>query len=132
MLLLPCGGWKLAALSNSLLNSTYSAMQDPETSQPKGFGFCEFEEADGVMRALAHLNNLAVDGQELLLKCNAATQKYIDDYKLRKVLSMDYTQDASSFCNIAVLPQLQLMSLAFPVLCCSTSSPEDRKFPCQP
>lgn len=61
-------------------------MQDPETNQPKGFGFCEFEEADGVIRALSHLSNLSVDGQELLVKCNAATQKYIDDYKLRKVL----------------------------------------------
>jgi hypothetical protein len=37
------------------------------------------------MRALAHLNNLALDGSELLVKCNAATQKYIDDFKARKV-----------------------------------------------
>ena len=59
--------------------------QDPETNQPKGFGFCEFEDAEGVMRALGHLNNLSVDGSELLVKCNAATQKYIDDYKARKV-----------------------------------------------
>lgn len=26
-------------------------VQDPETNQPKGYGFCEFEEADGVIRA---------------------------------------------------------------------------------
>ena len=40
-----------------------------------------------MMQALTHLSNLALDGQELLLKCNAATQKYIDEYK---VLSMPH------------------------------------------
>lgn len=59
-------------------------MQDPETNKSKGFGFCEYEDAEGVLRALRLLHNLALDGQELLLKCNTATQRYIDDYQASK------------------------------------------------
>jgi RNA recognition motif-containing protein len=96
----PAQLWQLGALYDTLLccscqtrnqspiapnDMPLCCRQDPETNQPKGFGFCEFEDAEGVMRALAHLNNLSVDGSELLVKCNAATQKYIDDYKARKV-----------------------------------------------
>lgn len=51
----------------------------------QGFGFCEFEDADSVVRALQHLAGLDVDGQALLVKCNAATQTYIEEYKARKV-----------------------------------------------
>jgi hypothetical protein len=43
------------------------------------------QEADGVIRALRHLNGLSVDGQELLVKCSAATQQYADEYLARKV-----------------------------------------------
>jgi RNA recognition motif. (a.k.a. RRM, RBD, or RNP domain) len=53
---------------------SWKRMQDPETGKPKGFGFCEFEDAEGVLRALRLLNNLSLDGQELLVKCNTATQ----------------------------------------------------------
>ena len=59
-------------------------MQDPETNKSKGFGFCEYENAEGVLRALRLLHNLSLDGQELLLKCNTATQRYIDDYQTSK------------------------------------------------
>ncbi|GFR49350.1 hypothetical protein Agub_g11374 [Astrephomene gubernaculifera] len=57
---------------------------DPDTKQPKGFGFCEFEDAEGVLRAMRLLNGLKLDGQELLLKCNAATQKYTEQYEQQK------------------------------------------------
>lgn len=60
---------------------------DAETQNPKGFGFCEFEDAEGVLRALRLLGGLALDGQELLLKCNSATQKYVDDFQARKRLA---------------------------------------------
>lgn len=40
--------------------------QDP-TGTLKGFGFCEFENAEGVLRALRLLNKLSVDGQELMV-----------------------------------------------------------------
>ncbi|GIL52376.1 hypothetical protein Vafri_8264 [Volvox africanus] len=58
---------------------------DPDTKQPKGFGFCEFEDAEGVLRAMRLLNGLKLDGQELLLKGNAATQKYTEQYEQQKV-----------------------------------------------
>lgn len=54
---------------------SWKRQEDPETKQPKGFGFCEFEDAEGVLRAMRLLNDLELDGQELLLKCNTATQK---------------------------------------------------------
>ena len=57
---------------------------DPDTKQPKGFGFCEFEDAEGVLRAMRLLNGLKLDGSELLLKCNAATQKYTEQYEAQK------------------------------------------------
>ena len=63
---------------------SWKPMQDPETNKSKGFGFCEYETAEGVLRALRLLHNLSVDGQELLLKCNTATQRYIDDYQAVK------------------------------------------------
>ncbi|KAL6969471.1 hypothetical protein U1Q18_029183 [Sarracenia purpurea var. burkii] len=46
----------------------WKRVQDPTTGTPKGFGFCEFESAEGVLRALRLLNKLNVDGQELMLK----------------------------------------------------------------
>ena len=63
---------------------SWKPMQDPETNKSKGFGFCEYEAAEGVLRALRLLHNLSLDGQELLLKCNTATQRYIDDYQANK------------------------------------------------
>ena len=51
-----------------------SLRQDPENQQPKGYGFVEYEEADGVLRAMRLLTNLAVDGSELVIKANTATQ----------------------------------------------------------
>ena len=48
-------------------------MQDPEKGDPKGYGFVEYEEADGVLRAMRLLNNLSVDGQEILVKPASAT-----------------------------------------------------------
>ncbi len=41
-----------------------------------------------MIRALRHLNGLAVDGQDLLVKCSAATQQYADEYLARKVVTL--------------------------------------------
>lgn len=65
--------------------ASWKRMQDSD-GRPKGFGFCEFEEADGVVRALRHLSALAIDGQELLVKCSAATQQYVDEHVARKAV----------------------------------------------
>lgn len=46
-----------------------------------GFGFAEFTDAEGVLRAIRLLNGLKLDGQELLLKSNTATQKYVEAYE---------------------------------------------------
>lgn len=54
---------------------------DPETGKMKGFGFCTYQEAEGVIVALRVLNELDVDGQKLALKCNKATEEYIDFIK---------------------------------------------------
>lgn len=63
---------------------SWKPMQDPETNKSKGFGFCEYETAEGVLRALRLLHNLSLDAQELLLKCNTATQRYITEYQANK------------------------------------------------
>ena len=61
-------------------------LQDSETQQPKGFGFVEYEDAEGVMRALQHLNNLALDGQELMLKPNTTTQVCLRQQRMHCLL----------------------------------------------
>lgn len=63
---------------------SWKRLQDAETKQPKGFGFCEYEEAEGVLAAMRLLNNLKLDGQELLLKMNTPTQKYVDEYRAQQ------------------------------------------------
>ena len=63
---------------------SWKRVEDTETGKPKPFGFCEYEDAEGVSMALSSLNELALDGQELLLKPNSSTQAYIEDHKARK------------------------------------------------
>lgn len=42
---------------------SWKRMEDPDSKALKAFGFCEFEEADGVTRALSLLHNLSIGGQ---------------------------------------------------------------------
>lgn len=63
---------------------SWKRVEDTETGKPKPFGFCEYEDAEGVLMAMSNLNELALDGQELLLKPNTSTQSYIEDYKAKK------------------------------------------------
>ncbi|GAB2214235.1 hypothetical protein Droror1_Dr00018576 [Drosera rotundifolia] len=58
--------------------------QDPTTGALKGFGFCEFESAEGVLRALRLLNKLNIDGQELMLNIDKATKEYLERYVEKK------------------------------------------------
>ncbi|XVE85055.1 hypothetical protein DITRI_Ditri17bG0061700 [Diplodiscus trichospermus] len=58
--------------------------QDPTNGTPKGFGFCEFESAEGVLRALRLLSKFNIDGQELLLNVNQATRDYLVRYVEKK------------------------------------------------
>ncbi|GMP58020.1 hypothetical protein CsSME_00021849 [Camellia sinensis var. sinensis] len=58
--------------------------QDPTNGTPKGFGFCEFESAEGVLRALRLLSKLNVDGQELVINVTQATREYLERYVEKK------------------------------------------------
>lgn len=62
---------------------TWKPMKDADTQAPKGFGFAEFQEADGVYRATQLLQGLDVDGQQLMVKPDTATQRYLDSYMHR-------------------------------------------------
>ena len=46
---------------------SWKRAQDPTDGSPKGFGFCEFEAAEGILRALRLLTKLNIDGQELVV-----------------------------------------------------------------
>lgn len=46
---------------------SWKRAQDPSNGAPKGFGFCEFESAEGVLRALRLLSKFSIDGQELVV-----------------------------------------------------------------
>ncbi|KAF7124443.1 hypothetical protein RHSIM_Rhsim12G0047400 [Rhododendron simsii] len=48
------------------LVKNWKRAQDPTDGTPKGFGICEFDSAEGVLRALRLLCKLNVDGQELM------------------------------------------------------------------
>nr|XP_027097833.1 RNA-binding protein 25-like isoform X1 [Coffea arabica] len=58
--------------------------QNPTDGTFKGFGFCEFESAEGVLRAIRLLSKLNIDGQELMLNYNQATRDYLDDFVRKK------------------------------------------------
>lgn len=45
---------------------SWKRMEDPDTKAHKPFGFCEFEEADGVTRAMSLLQNLSIGGQVII------------------------------------------------------------------
>ncbi|KAL5723767.1 hypothetical protein ACHQM5_007123 [Ranunculus cassubicifolius] len=63
---------------------TWKRAQDPSNGTPRGFGFCEFESAEGVLRALRLLSKFSVDGQELVLNVNQATREYLERYVEKK------------------------------------------------
>ncbi|KAG2583847.1 RNA-binding protein 25-like isoform X3 [Panicum virgatum] len=59
---------------------SWKRAQDPSNGKPKGFGFCEFESAEGILRAMRLLNKLSIDGQELVININDATKEYLKKY----------------------------------------------------
>ncbi|KAG2578683.1 RNA-binding protein 25-like isoform X2 [Panicum virgatum] len=59
---------------------SWKRAQDPSNGKPKGFGFCEFESAEGILRATRLLNKLSIDGQELVININDATKEYLKKY----------------------------------------------------
>lgn len=63
---------------------SWKRAQDPTNGVLKGFGFCEFDSAEGVLRAIRLLSKLNVDGQELMLNFNQATREYLERYVEKK------------------------------------------------
>lgn len=63
---------------------SWKRAQDPTNGTPKGFGFCEFESAEGVLRALRLLNKFSLEGQELVLNVNQATREYLERFVEKK------------------------------------------------
>ncbi|KAH9773338.1 splicing factor PWI domain-containing protein / RNA recognition motif (RRM)-containing protein [Citrus sinensis] len=78
---------------------SWKRAQYPSNGTPKGFGFCEFESAEGVLRALRLLNKFNIDGQELMLKVDQATREYLERYvdkKTENTKKLKETQDAGA------------------------------------
>jgi len=48
--------------------TSWKRVEDVETKKPKGFGFCEYDKAEHVRRALRLLNSYKLGPSELLLK----------------------------------------------------------------
>ncbi|KAM0885976.1 hypothetical protein ACQ4PT_029981 [Festuca glaucescens] len=59
---------------------SWEPVTNPIDGTRTGFGFCEFESAEGSLRAMRLLNKLSVDGQELVLNVNQATRDYFQKY----------------------------------------------------
>ncbi|XP_031263131.1 RNA-binding protein 25 isoform X1 [Pistacia vera] len=73
--------------------------QHPSNGTLKGFGFCEFESAEGVLRALRLLSKFNVDGQELMLNVTQATKEYLERHvekKTENTKKLKETQDAGA------------------------------------
>ncbi|KAK6922170.1 RNA recognition motif domain [Dillenia turbinata] len=63
---------------------SWKQAQNPSNGTSKGFGFCEFESAEGVLRALRLLAKVSIDGQQLMLNVDQATKKYLERYVEKK------------------------------------------------
>ncbi|KAK1296695.1 hypothetical protein QJS10_CPB15g00918 [Acorus calamus] len=63
---------------------SWKRAQDPTDGSLRSFGFCEFESAEGVLRALRLLNKFNVDGRELVLNVTQATREYLERYVEKK------------------------------------------------
>ncbi|KAI3497703.1 hypothetical protein L1887_33194 [Cichorium endivia] len=63
---------------------SWKRVPDPTTGALKGFGFCEFGNVEGVLRALRLLSKLSIDGQELMLNFDNATKEYLKSYVEKK------------------------------------------------
>merc|ERR1712039_774921 len=61
--------------------SKWNRAADPNTSKLTSFGFCDFEEPQGVYRALEFLHEKQLCDKRLLVKCEEKAKQTIDDWK---------------------------------------------------
>ncbi|KAF8046127.1 hypothetical protein N665_4007s0002 [Sinapis alba] len=79
--------------------------EDPTTKKPKGFGFYEFESAEGSLRAIRLLTKLTIDGQELLVNVNQATKEYLLKYVEKKIEKAKESQAVGTKDNQGEVPE---------------------------
>jgi len=72
---------------------SWKRVMDPENNTPKRFGFCEFADAEGVLRAMRILDGFPVANEELLLNVNQATKAYVEGYAEKRTATAE--EDAS-------------------------------------
>lgn len=75
---------------------SWKRAQDPSDGTPRRFGFCEFESAEGVLRALRLLTKCSVDGEELVLNVNQATREYLERYVEKKKETLKKPSEAGA------------------------------------
>ncbi|KAM1170760.1 hypothetical protein ACFX13_021516 [Malus domestica] len=75
---------------------SWKRAQDPTDGTPRGFGFCEFESAEGVLRALRLLTKLSIDGQDLVLNVNQATRDYLERVVQKKTENSKKLKEAEA------------------------------------
>lgn len=63
--ILLCDGFTFCKLCGPV--KSWKCTQVPTDATPRGFGFCEFESAEGVLRALRLLSKFNIDGQDLVV-----------------------------------------------------------------
>ncbi|KAF9621451.1 hypothetical protein IFM89_021523 [Coptis chinensis] len=63
---------------------SWKRAQDPSNEAPRGFGFCEFESAEGLLRALRMGSKFKVDGQELVGVDFVLDEDMVADYDERE------------------------------------------------
>jgi len=61
--------------------SKWNRAADPNTSKLTSFGFCDFEEPQGVWRALEFLHEKQLCDKKLLVKCEEKAKQTIDSWK---------------------------------------------------
>merc|ERR1712063_179704 len=61
--------------------SKWNRAADPNTSKLTSFGFCDFEDPQGVWRALEFLHEKQLCDKRLLVKCEEKAKQTIDAWK---------------------------------------------------
>ncbi|KAL6071029.1 putative RNA-binding protein 25 [Balamuthia mandrillaris] len=63
--------------------ASWKRIKDPLTDQNKSFGFCKYENPEGLLCALRVLNDFELEGSKLLIQVDDKTKKFLEEYKKR-------------------------------------------------